>query len=215
MTTSGVDINKYVDELTAIRGLVEINVSFNTTSFEKLLSTLRLFKKHEQQNEVYLNLACPITHWNQNRLIDIIKHFENSNVRCIAFQHTTFTAHYNVTMDFNSIKKQVEKIKNTEFRIPVLFLPDIKPDDIQKYYNGPFFPYYKGNKCIAPWLIPFIQPNGDVIPCDEVNIVMGNVKKERLKKIWNNKEYRRFRENIQKHGISQPICNRCCHRQYY
>jgi MoaA/NifB/PqqE/SkfB family radical SAM enzyme len=113
MTTSGVDINKYVDELTAIRGLVEINVSFNTTSFEKLLSALRLFKKHEQQNEVYLNLACPITHWNQNRLIDIIKHFENSNV-----------------------------------------------------------------KCIAPWLVPFIQPNGDVIPCDEVNIVMGNVKYE-------------------------------------
>ncbi|MFB0560339.1 MAG: SPASM domain-containing protein, partial [Candidatus Lokiarchaeia archaeon] len=78
----------------------------------------------------------------------------------------------------------------------------------------PSFPHNR-NKCIAPWIAPFIQPNSDVIPCDGVDITMGNLKKESLKKIWNNEKYKRFRKNIQKCGISHPICKRCCHRQYY
>ena len=214
MTTNGITFDKYIDELTATKNFAEINISSNNMNFKKILQSLQHFEKYEQKNKIYITIACPINHMNQNSLIDIIKEFENSHANCITFQHTTFTTHYNKVMDSNSIKKQVEKIKKTKYRIPVLFLPDIKSTDIERYYDDLSFPYNR-NKCIAPWIAPFIQPNGDVIPCDEIDIVMGNVKQQGLKKIWNNKKYVEFRNNIQKFGISHAICKRCCHRQYY
>jgi len=214
LTTNGIDINKYVEKLIRTKGFAEINISLNTLDFEKLLSVLKLFEGSDNGNRPYINIACPITNMNQASLIDIVKRFEDSCADCITFQHTILTDHYDMKADINSIKEGVEEIKKAKFKIPVLFFPDIKVKDIKNYYSDPEFPYNQ-NKCIAPWIAPFIQPNGDVIPCDELNMVMGNVKEDRLKDIWNNKKYRKFRDNIQRFGISHPVCKRCCHRSYY
>lgn len=213
MTSNGVDMNKYVEEFTAIRNLTELNISLNTMNYEEILSTLRLFKKHRHKNKIYITIACPINYVNQNEMFNIVREFENSYAKCIVFQHLTFTDYHN-EMNFAGILMNVKKIKNTKFKIPVLFLPDIKPNDIKSYYTDPSFPYNR-NKCVAPWIVPVIHPNCNVVPCDGIDITMGNIKEESLKKIWNNEKYRIFRNNIQKFGISHPICNRCCHRQYY
>ena len=214
MTTNGVTLDKYVDELAAIGGLAEIIISLNNMDFKKILQVPRLFEKYAHKRKARITIACPVNHVNQNSLTDIVREFEDSHVNCIAIQHTTFMPHYDRAIDFNNIRRHTEEIKKTKYKIPVLFLPDIKSGDIEKYYNDPSFPCNR-NKCIAPWIAPFIQPNGDVIPCDEVDIVMGNVKQQGLKKIWNNEKYMSFRNSIQKSGISHAICKRCCHRQYY
>lgn len=214
LTTNGIDIDRFVQEFAAIHALSEINISLNTMDFGKLLSTLRLFKKYEQKKPVYINLACPINLKNQASLIDIIKTFENTYAKCITFQHTTFSDNYEVVMDFNIIRRQIEEIRKSNYKIMVLFLPDIKPEDIKNYYTNLSYPYSR-NKCIAPWIAPFVEPNGNVVPCDGVDIIMGNAKEEKMEKIWNNDKYKDFREKIQKYGISHPICRRCCHRQYY
>jgi radical SAM protein with 4Fe4S-binding SPASM domain len=214
MTSNGENIDEYVDMLSASPALKEIVISLNSMNFEKSLYTLNLFRNSRRRRNLCVTLACPINVKNQNILIDIVKRFEGSGINCIAFQHTTLTSHYSPTMNFVNIKKQVTEIKKRAFKIPVLFLPDIRSTDIEKYYSDPSFPRIT-NRCITPWVTPFIEPNGDVIPCSEVDMVMGNVKEERLKTIWNNERYRKFRIDIQKHGISRPVCARCCHRLYY
>jgi radical SAM protein with 4Fe4S-binding SPASM domain len=213
LTTNGVTLDQYVDELAGTKGLREIIISLNNMNFEKILPALQNFEKFGHKKP-HISIACPINHNNQNALIDTIKKLENSPASCVTFQHTTFTTHYNKAIDFNSVRKQVEEIKRNKYKILVLFLPDIKPNDIEKYNTDGAFPYNK-NKCLAPWIVPFIQPNGDVLPCDEVDVVVGNVKLQGLRKIWNNEKYIKFRNDIQKFGISQAICQRCCHRQYY
>lgn len=210
-TTNGWDINKYIEDIVETKNLVEINMSLNTTNFEKYLSTLKLFEKYERK--IYVTLNCPITNKNQSTLIPIIKKFENSYASSITIEYTIFTANYKIKVDPNNIRDQVEEIKKTKYKIPVLFLPDLKLDDIGNFFNNLQFP--NKSRCIYPWFLFFIQPNGDIVPCEEIDIMMGNAKKESLKDIWNNERYRNFRQNIRKHGLKYPICVRCCHRQYY
>lgn len=214
ITTNGENIDQYIPEIAAKTTVREINISLNTMQFEKLLHTVRLFKDRDSRNNIYITLNCPINLQNQNNLMDIIRYFENSGVNCIAFQHTTLTAHYNPMIDFKIIRKQVEEIKKSRFNVPVVFLPDIKIDDIEKYYRDLSFPC-KMNRCMASWVTAFIEPNGDVVPCEEVPIVMGSVKIEALKTIWNNDKYRKFRDDALRGGVSASLCMRCCHRRYY
>lgn len=214
LTTNGVDIDKFIQGLAMTRNLVEINMSLNTENREKSLSTLQLFKTHQQKRKIRVNLACPINVMNQMSLVEIVRQFEDSYASCITFQHTTFSSHYKEDMDFEAIKNQIQEITRTPHKVPVLFLPNIKCRDIANYYSDSKFPYNK-NKCIFPWFVLFIQPNSDVIPCDEVDVTIDNAKNNSLKDIWNNDNYRKFRQNIQRQGVSYPICKRCCHRQYY
>lgn len=214
ITTNGIDIDKYIGSFLQAKGLKEINLSLNTMDFEKYLSLLNLFKEKVRQKKIFINLACPITGINQHNLIEIIKKFENSYAGCITFQHTTFTKNYETQLDSGRIAEQVREIKRNKYKISVLFLPDIEINDITSYYGNPSFPRAI-NKCIFSWIVLFIQPNGNIIPCDEMDIVMGNAKQESLRKVWNNSKFMAFRREIQKQGISYPICQRCCHRRYY
>jgi len=214
LTTNGINLKYLAKELAATTGLLEINLSLNTMERGAALPLLELFKKYRQREKININLACPINIGNQANLAGMVKEYEMSPANSLTFQHPTFISGPGPKVDPNVIRAQVEEIKAKKKKIPVLFLPDIKPDDIEKYYADPAFPYNK-NRCVFPWFVLFIQPNGDIIPCDEVEVKMGNAKLERLNRIWNGDNYRRFRSEIIKHGISHPICGRCCHRQYY
>jgi MoaA/NifB/PqqE/SkfB family radical SAM enzyme len=70
--------------------------------------------------------------------------------------------------------------------------------------------------CYIGWLDMRLRVNGDVVPCDTCNWVMGNIHRQELREIWNNPDYREFRR-ISRHplGIVQSgrpcICDFCCH----
>jgi radical SAM protein with 4Fe4S-binding SPASM domain len=214
MTTNGVNIKGHIWDLIKAKGLSEINISLNTMDIKGLLSTLECFRQAEGEARKYVTIACPINAMNQNKMIDIVREFEGSYAQCITFQHTVLPIDGNLGIDSREVKKNVEKIKRTKYRLPVIFLPDIKTRDIENYYTDRKFPYNM-KKCIFPWFVFFIQPNGDVLACEEVNVVMGNAKRESSKEIWNGEIYKRYRQSIHKFGVSHPNCWRCCHRNYY
>ena len=214
MTTNGVGIHDCVAPLLAIKARVEINMSINTMNFEEQLSALQLFEKHDVEKKIYVNIACPINRDNQNHLADIVKIFENSYASCITLQHSIFTINRVPDLNPALIKKQVEEIKRNRYQRPVMFFPDIKTKDIEDYYVNPAFPD-SGNKCVLPWFLLIIQPNGDVVACEEIEVVIGNAKRDSLSRIWNGREFKGFRQQIQTKGLSHPSCYRCCHRQYY
>ncbi|MCD4702359.1 MAG: SPASM domain-containing protein, partial [Candidatus Aegiribacteria sp.] len=162
----------------------------------------------------HITLNCPITEINQDRLLDIVEKFEHSEAKCLTFQHRGFIWHGGfVEMNHKLISYQYNKIKSRKNRIPILFHPNIKFNDIEAYYMDKEYPYNR-NECYFSWFVLFIQPNGNIIPCDEINITVGNAMTESLKSIWNNAEYVDFRRKIILNGVSHSICHRCDHRDY-
>ena len=107
-------------------------------------------------------MACPINRDNQYHLAEIIRKFENSHASCFTLQHAIFGRNRVPDLNPELLKKQLEEIKRNGYKIPVMFFPDIKMRDIEDYYLNPDFPG-SGNKCLLPWFLLIIQPNGDVV----------------------------------------------------
>lgn len=63
--------------------------------------------------------------------------------------------------------------------------------------------------CPLTWQSPFIEPNGDVYPCYGYTYVIGNVFKDSLIKIWNNKKARYFRRKLSSNNPPLDQCHYC------
>lgn len=68
-------------------------------------------------------------------------------------------------------------------------------------------------RCKWPWMSCYITVDGFVTPCcmhgsDPRNLNFGNIFKESFDKIWNNNQYKRFRENL-KSGKIPGFCKGC------
>lgn len=114
-------------------------------------------------------------------------------------------------LDINRISEQVKEIKSSKFAMPILFVPDLKLDEIQTYYDEPenFFGY---KKCISPWFALDVMPNGDTVTCrDFPDFITGNIKESTIMDIYNGEKHRKFRQALRscENGVF-PICSRCC-----
>ena len=114
-------------------------------------------------------------------------------------------------MDLETIVENVKDVKSRRFGCPVMFVPNLKIENVSRYYLEPdnLFGY---GKCVAPWFMVDIMPNGDVVTCrDHPDYVVGNVQDDSLLNIYNNEKYRMFRKALKscENGLF-PICARCC-----
>ena len=90
-----------------------------------------------------------------------------------------------------------------------LFAPELKEEDIPAFYQDHTrtFGY---NRCVAPWLMITVLPNGDVAPCrDYPDYVVGNIARDQITDLWNGDRLREFRTALKEEGLF-PICRRCC-----
>jgi radical SAM protein with 4Fe4S-binding SPASM domain len=114
-------------------------------------------------------------------------------------------------LNIDKIAEQVREIKSGKFATPILFVPDLKADEIRKYYTKPedFFGY---KRCISPWYQLDVMPNGDTVTCrDFPDYVTGNIKETSVLEIYNSEKHRKFRRALRscENGVF-PICSRCC-----
>jgi radical SAM protein with 4Fe4S-binding SPASM domain len=112
-------------------------------------------------------------------------------------------------LDTEALRAEVRSIRARRWPFPLLFIPDLADEEIPEYFGDPTRLFGYG-KCIQPWLVTEIMPNGDVATCrDYPDYVCGNIQKDPLLTIWNNDRYRRFRNSLRDDGL-MPICSRCC-----
>ncbi|MEM7825408.1 MAG: radical SAM protein [Candidatus Aenigmatarchaeota archaeon] len=68
------------------------------------------------------------------------------------------------------------------------------------------------DKCLYPWVCPYITWNGFVTPCcvkpDPEEFNFGNVFEDSFSSIWNSKKYKKFRESLNSKAPPQ-ICRGC------
>ncbi len=114
-------------------------------------------------------------------------------------------------LGINKIIDQVRKIKSGEFKTPIMFVPELKLNEIRKYYHEPEN-FLGWRKCHAPWFQVDVMPNGDVVNCrDFPDFVTGNIKESSILDIYNGEKHRALRRALRscKNGVF-PICSRCC-----
>lgn len=87
------------------------------------------------------------------------------------------------------------------------------PDNIKHFYNAEWMEMCEAHKnCSIPCIYAEIGADGYVTPCHTFyEIKMGNVFEKSILEIWNNKEYKKFRQQMKKRIF--PICYACS--RYY
>ena len=116
-------------------------------------------------------------------------------------------------IDAEYLTKEIERISSGGYGVPVSFYPNLAEREIREYYsNFEFAPESYANRCLSPWMVAYIFPDGSVRPCLSLNYAVGNIKQDSFRKIWNNERYVRFR-HIVKRERAFPVCTRCT--EYY
>jgi radical SAM protein with 4Fe4S-binding SPASM domain len=112
-------------------------------------------------------------------------------------------------LDAEGIGEQMREMSLRKGSMALRFLPDLHPGQVRDYYARPEEAFGR-TRCFVPWLESEILPNGDVTPCsDRPDLILGNVKRQRFREIWNNDLYRSFRRAMRDDGLF-PYCSRCC-----
>lgn len=119
-------------------------------------------------------------------------------------------------VDIHELCRQVNNVRDFYKKrgIRVLGYPKIfNPDNIKHFYNAEWIEMCEAhNNCSIPCIYAEIGADGYVTPCHTFyEIKMGNVFEKSILEIWNNKEYKKFRQQMKKRIF--PICYACS--RYY
>ena len=212
-----------------------VNGALDTTL--KGISAIQELKKQRRKKKPGIFVITTISKNNEAALVDTVKEAEKLNVDGMTIYYSWFTREWigekhtkiasellDVTpfawkgyvrdttdLDINKITQQIQEIKSSKFSVPILFVPDLRPDEIRTYYAEPenFFGY---KRCISPWFQLDVMPNGDTVTCrDFPDFVTGNIKERSILEIYNSEKHRKFRRALRscENGVF-PICSRCC-----
>jgi MoaA/NifB/PqqE/SkfB family radical SAM enzyme len=234
MTTNGFLLEKYAKDIIesdcdainiSIHGkeleherITKIKGSFDKTL--KGIKKIEKLKKNHKKKRPLMAINCVFNNENIPKLKDILNNLSKLPVNSVTFQHLTFTKNDMknknsfVIKNKNKLNQLIEFVKyveNNKLPIKVNFFPKIKTKDLIDYYTNENKEFK--NSCVIHWLNARIFPNGDVKTF--CNYKLGNVKKDKIKKIMNNKKARDFRKMVKKKGFMSNMCFRCCHRHYY
>lgn len=136
-----------------------------------------------------------------NKMIEehnrVIKRYFDREMKIISGMQIT-------SIDSALVMENLEKIpvKSDGFVKP---FPAFSRKDIIKFYSQPTAAIKK--RCVFPWICASIMPNGDLSCCYH-NFVLGNLRNDKFRSLWNNKKATRFRQ-ILKAEKHFPLCLRC------
>lgn len=120
-----------------------------------------------------------------------------------------FANGYNEGIDGVKFAEILRNVHAVKAKHPVITVPVIKPECIGAYYSD--LERVIRDRCLAPWFSVNINYNGDVHFCaDYPDYILGNIKNEKLRDIYNNDKARAFRLALKDSpsGIF-PACRRC------
>lgn len=225
LTTNGDYLNRYSDIIIqsslsqlniSLNGLIDSQGNFNS-EFQQIIKDF--MKANKGRKIINFNYVIePETH----KYIEEIILFLNNSLKEKTFsyfvlQHLNLHLEDNIPSDdFNFIElaNLLNRIKKMKLKFKLLFLPNIKIDDLAVYYKTE---YTFKNKCYVPWLGLSIYPDltvtggGGIFACNEI---LGNLKRVSIMDIWKGAKLKNFCSRLIKEGLPE-ICNRCCHKIYY
>lgn len=200
------------------------------------LKSVAIEKKKRGRDYPHVNISSTLFETNYRFLDDTLKVAEQLEAASITFHHLIFLNqeiydmqnkifqdNFNTTcydwggfvrdklpeIDVKYLIDKINELKKRDSMVDVSFYPNFTSDEILRYYTDfSFVPSSYRCRCISPWMVAYIFPDGSVRPCQSLNYTSGNIKEETFRNIWNNEKQRRFREITKKNKI-YPVCSRC------
>jgi radical SAM protein with 4Fe4S-binding SPASM domain len=155
-----------------------------------------------------------------HHLIFLSEHTYNEHCRVFSqlfdttsFDWAGFVEEQLPNIDVDYLIGEIRRIKGNQYDIPVSFYPNLTDEEVRSYYSSfDFSPVSYPHRCLSPWMVAYVFPDGSVRPCLSLNYSAGNIKEDSFCDIWNNHHYMRFR-SIVKQCKAFPVCTRCT--EYY
>lgn len=205
----------------------------SSETFNKILHNIEIFNKLRKNKKTLLEIKTLITEDNIDELFDLYKLAEKLDANYITYtfkksgelQQNSFLKDDLGSEFFKEIEDKkpyfdINKLTETIIKIQthskksktfVRFYPTFKNvNKIRTLYRK--LDYMPLNnicyQCLFPWLRVQISPDGYLFPC--LSYKIGNIKDQKLKDIWNNEKFIKFRKIIKENKVL-PSCQMCCH----
>ena len=200
--------------------------------FSRIESNLEVLQGHRTRlgrTNPVVNLGCTVSALNQHRLHELVPIAARWQALLI-FRPVFFTIgpsnraadaacpdlkpeNWNLpesvrNVDVEALAEELQLVKRLAGRSGVAVSMEIETsirELRERYYACSHFAH---NKCFYPWFAARMNPYGDIYNCSLLNL-MGNVREQPLKAIWNSSHYVAFRLSLRQHGLF-PQCQRCC-----
>ena len=203
-------------------------------SFDKAIKNIRYFCEHKGNTDVMMNLV--LSRENIENIFEMIELGRSLGVDKVRVEHLLFMTdreldyHVRWTGQHLSLQDSSVKEVNTYVCRPETFTtipkglyellqeihkrygkfvfikPHLSKEEIDRWYSEG---YISNRRCFFLWRSLFIDPQGDVFPCQTYSkMVIGNVLQEPLLELWNSPRFRSMRRELRK-GLL-PACARCC-----
>jgi len=112
-------------------------------------------------------------------------------------------------IDPEVIIEQKRLIERRKSAVPAFFYPNLTDNEIRAYYGSfLFLPSSYKQRCLSPWMVAYVLPDGSVKPCLSLGYAMGNLHEASFKKIWNGERAIQFRRLLKQRRYF-PVCPRC------
>ncbi len=183
-----------------------------------------------------VNISSTVFEVNYKRLPEVVRIAEEMGATSITFHHLifigkeTYTEHNRLfqecfssispdwagfmrddlpRIDHETLLRKMREIKSMKSKVSISFYPNYTDEEVRRYYSSfDFIPLSYKNRCLSPWMVAYIFPDGSVRPCQSLNFSAGNIREASFRDIWNSERYRNFRQVV-KEKKAFPVCVRC------
>ena len=215
----------------AIRGREGI---FDAAS--RSLKVLLARKQERKTRKPLININATIFEENYDRLHELAPVADELGAETITFHHLIFyhprtcdqtdeifQEHFGVTcpewrgfadeklpkIDVDELLSEFELLRQHHGRTSVTIYPNFTEQEVRDYYtNFEFTPTSYKNRCMSPWMVAYVFPDGSVRPCQIMGFTAGNIREKAFTEIWNDEPLRRYRQQVKERGHF-PVCTRC------
>jgi radical SAM protein with 4Fe4S-binding SPASM domain len=184
-----------------------------------------------------INIQCTITKYNCDHLEQMIEVAREALATSLTFHNLIFTCkklledqrpydaelgcsskdwegfEFEPGVDPEALYDKMGPILASKHPFSVDIYPNFSREELIRYYKEPCFTrpgIYPElpSKCLSPWIVAYVFPDGEVKPCLNCTYSFGNIKTSRFAEIWNSQKAVTYRRVLKKNGIF-PLCSRC------
>lgn len=204
--------------------------------FEKIFAGLikiNEYKKIFGYSKPLINIQCTISKYNYQQLEELIPIAKKIKAASLTYHNLIFIEEINLAaqklidkklgcasndwegfkfepgIDPKILHKKIKDILSKKYPFIVDFYPNFSLTELIRYYS--FHDAQEVNipgRCLSPWLVGYVFPDGSLRPCLNSSFSFGNIKEKSIRELWNNAEAISFRRLLKKER-SFPVCCRC------
>ncbi|MCM8763133.1 MAG: SPASM domain-containing protein, partial [Candidatus Omnitrophica bacterium] len=194
---------------------------------------INILKAERKSRTPFINLQCTITKYNYRYLEQLLDVANEARANSLTFHNLIFITpeildrqkeFYKVLscscsdwqggafepeIDVEILHQKMKDILKNKHNFSIDFYPNFSYAELKDYYGNPYYhPRQYSGRCLSPWIVAYVFPDGHVRPCLNSTYSFGNVKEANFMKIWNSQEAIRFRKILKENKIF-PACVRC------